>query len=157
MLILSYSLDIKNSDGVTIHTVDDVVGCFEPLQAAYKSNSIKIKSGKVIKDSNGNEFLEFSATTNAVNYLTMANSATGNALTISIDGPNPNSLEVNAKGSGNLLFNGEDTLNETGYSFTTTASAVNHIKSTASATGNDLKLEAAGDDTNVGITVTPKG
>lgn len=41
--------------------------------------------------------------------------------------------------------------------FSTTASAVNHLQVTNAATGNDPDLAAVGGDTNIGITVTPKG
>jgi hypothetical protein len=42
-------------------------------------------------------------------------------------------------------------------SFTTTASAVNHIDIANSATGGAVALSAAGTDTNISIALTPKG
>lgn len=56
-----------------------------------------------IDDSNGNEVLTLSPSVNAVNYLDVANSATGNAVTISAAGGDTNiSITISPKGSGTL-------------------------------------------------------
>jgi len=67
-------------------------------------------------------------------------------------------LDTNAKNilidSGNFI--GDESGNEQ-IKFATTASAVNEISVTNAATGNNPVISATGGDTNVGITLTPKG
>ena len=67
-------------------------------------------------------------------------------------------LDTNAKNilidGGNFI--GDETGNEQ-IKFATTASAVNEISVTNAATGNNPVISATGGDTNVGITLTPKG
>ena len=67
-------------------------------------------------------------------------------------------LDTNAKNilidSGNFI--GDESGNEQ-IKFATTASAVNEITVTNAATGNAPAISATGGDTNVGITLTPKG
>ena len=67
-------------------------------------------------------------------------------------------LDTNAKNilidGGNFI--GDETGNEQ-IKFATTASAVNEISVTNAATGNNPSISATGGDTNVGITLTPKG
>lgn len=67
-------------------------------------------------------------------------------------------LDTNAKNilidSGNFI--GDENANEQ-IKFATTASAVNEITVTNAATGNNPAISATGGDTNVGITLTPKG
>jgi len=67
-------------------------------------------------------------------------------------------LDTNAKNilidGGNFI--GDETGNEQ-IKFATTASAVNEISVTNAATGNNPVISATGGDTNVGLTLTPKG
>jgi len=67
-------------------------------------------------------------------------------------------LDTNAKNilidGGNFI--GDENGNEQ-IKFATTASAVNEISVTNAATGNNPAISATGGDTNVGITLTPKG
>ena len=67
-------------------------------------------------------------------------------------------LDTNAKNilidSGNFI--GDENGNEQ-IKFATTASAVNEISVTNAATGNNPVISATGGDTNVGLTLTPKG
>jgi len=67
-------------------------------------------------------------------------------------------LDTNAKNilidGGNFI--GDESGNEQ-IKFATTASAVNEISVTNAATGNSPIISATGGDTNVGITLTPKG
>ena len=56
-----------------------------------------------INDTNGNESIKFTATSSAVNEITIANAATGNAPSITASGSNTNiNLLVNPKGSGSV-------------------------------------------------------
>jgi hypothetical protein len=67
-------------------------------------------------------------------------------------------LDTNAKNilidGGNFI--GDESGNEQ-IKFATTASAVNEISVTNAATGNSPIISATGGDTNVGLTLTPKG
>ena len=67
-------------------------------------------------------------------------------------------LDTNAKNilidNGNFI--GDESGNEQ-IKFATTASATNEITVTNAAAGNDPAISATGGDTNVGITLTPKG
>jgi hypothetical protein len=67
-------------------------------------------------------------------------------------------LDTNAKNilidGGNFI--GDENGNEQ-IKFATTASAVNEISVTNAATGNNPVISATGGDTNVGVTITPKG
>lgn len=66
-------------------------------------------NGQGIYDANGNELIAFTETSSAVNYLTLANSATGNALTVTASGSDTNiDINVVPKGSGHLQENGTD-------------------------------------------------
>ena len=60
-----------------------------------------------INDTNGNEEIIFTTTTSAVNELTIANSATGNAPEIAATGSDTNiDLKLTPKGSGKLVLDG---------------------------------------------------
>jgi hypothetical protein len=93
-----------------------------------------------------------------------------------LDNSTGNTLQLYSGGSSyNLNFIGSDTNISTtyqakgsgfhgfatggGYQFliTNTASAVNYLTVTGSATGNSTSLAALGSDTNISITLTPKG
>jgi hypothetical protein len=59
-----------------------------------------------INDTNGNEEIIFTTTASAVNELTIANAATGNAPQISATGDDTNiDLRLNTKGTGGVVFN----------------------------------------------------
>jgi hypothetical protein len=60
-----------------------------------------------INDTNGNEEIIFTTTTSAVNELTIANAATGNAPEISATGDDTDiDLKLTPKGAGNLVLDG---------------------------------------------------
>ena len=62
--------------------------------------------GTKISDTNGNELINFTATGSAVNEITLANAATGNAPTITASGETNVSLNLVPKGTGTLQGNG---------------------------------------------------
>ena len=62
--------------------------------------------GTKISDTNGNELINLTATGSAVNEITLANAATGNAPTITASGETNVSLNLVPKGSGVLQGNG---------------------------------------------------
>lgn len=66
-----------------------------------------------INDTNGNEVIKISATASAVNEVTFANAATGNAPSISASGGDPNiALKLSGQGTGaiQMFVNGIDQL-----------------------------------------------
>ena len=75
--------------------------------------------GTAILDTNGNEEIKFTATSSAVNEITVANAATGNAPSVTASGTNTNiNLNVNAKGNGSVKISkiavgGQSTSNST--------------------------------------------
>ena len=66
----------------------------------------RITSGSYIADSNGNELINFpSVVTSAVNELYVSNAATGNAVTVSTTGGDPNiGLNITTKGTGAIVI-----------------------------------------------------
>jgi hypothetical protein len=61
----------------------------------------------VIDDANGNEEIKFTATASAVNELTVANAATGNAPEISSTGDDTNiDIKITPKGTGKVVLDG---------------------------------------------------
>jgi hypothetical protein len=69
--------------------------------------------GGNIEDGGDNELLSFTPTSSAVNNLDIANAATGIGPTLSATGDNTNiPLNVNAKGSGNIVFSNSQKLVE---------------------------------------------
>jgi hypothetical protein len=64
-----------------------------------------IANGSTFFDSSNNEYIQFSKTASAVNYITLANAATGNGPTIDVDGVDTNvSLNLASKGTGGITF-----------------------------------------------------
>ena len=62
--------------------------------------------GTKISDTNGNELINLTATSSAVNEITLANAATGNAPSITASGETNVSLNLVPKGTGTLQGNG---------------------------------------------------
>ena len=67
------------------------------------------------------------------------------------------SIPATAKANGTRLASLLDTNGKTAIAFGATSSAVNHLKVTNSATGNQITAEAAGSDTNINFMIAPKG
>ena len=60
-----------------------------------------------IKDDSGNEYITFSKTASAVNYIGIGNAATGNDVTISTSGTDDNvGLQITPKGTGVITLDG---------------------------------------------------
>ena len=64
------------------------------------------KIGTSILDTNGNELMLLTATGSAVNEITLANAASGNAPSITASGETNGSLNLVPKGSGQVQING---------------------------------------------------
>lgn len=134
-----------------------------------------------IRDESDNEQLLFITTASAVNYLTITNAATLGSPTISSAGDDANiNLTLAPKGTGSIRLGGNtsalgdlsmnstdirfnsgfgirDNVDNETLIFTSTASAVNYVDITNSATGNGPTISSAGDDANVDLFITAKG
>lgn len=125
-----------------------------------------------ITDMNGNEVIELDGVTSAVNYLRVANAATGNAVVLSGQGDDAAvGIQLSGKGAapvalgqasctGVMLFNDQPILDSASnefLKFVKTSSAVNEFTVTNAATGNNPALSVTGGDTNISLQLTAKG
>jgi len=96
-------------------------------------------------------------TASAVNYLQVTGGATTVGPTLSAQGSDTNINAIYAtKGTGNHYIGS----NVNGYQFavvTTATAAVNYLYATGAATGVAPSMNAAGSDTNIDLTLIPKG
>jgi len=97
-----------------------------------------------INDANGNETLILSATASAVNEITIANAATGNAPVIGTSGESDIGIEFHNAASEEMLV------------LASVASAVNELTISNAATGNAPSIAVSG-ETNVNLELTPAG
>ena len=141
--------------------------------ATTDGTTLSMTSPKIItaiNDTNANELIKFTATGSAVNEITVANAATGNAPTISATGGDTDvGITLTPKGIGRTTVTQLTTtsprvltaINDTNgnelIGVTATGSAVNEITVANAAIGNNPVISATGDDTNIGINLTPKG
>lgn len=123
-----------------------------------------------INDTNGNELLKVTATTSAVNEITLANAATGNGPSLAATGETNVDITLAGKGTGSVIL-GQATstgvklaadqpiLDSSGaelVKFVKTATAVNEITVTNNSTGQAPSISATG-ETNVGLNIVAKG
>ena len=106
--------------GQKVNTDLDLVDSIFAAAGTGTSVGLNIGSGKKLKivgdviDTNGNELLKVSATTSAVNEVTLANAATGGAPTLTASGDDTNiGFKLVAKGTGEITakVNGSDVFN----------------------------------------------
>jgi hypothetical protein len=100
-------------------------------------------------------------TASAVNFVQVNGAATGNATRISTQGSDAN-VGMDLVLKGNPVGPGFRVQNQggTGTCFAvlvSTASVVNHPRANPSAAGNPVSFSAEGSDTNIDLTLTPKG
>jgi len=110
-----------------------------------------------LSDGGGVRQFRVSRTASAVNYLQVAGGATGGGAVISSQGSDANiPIDHRVKGASYHIFT---TNNGSSAQFLiqNTTSSVNYLQVTGGATGNSAKLNASGSDTNIDITLTPKG
>ena len=103
-----------------------------------------------ILDANGNKMITFTATAAAVNDLTIANNTTGQPIKFNAT----SSVDTNV---GMAFFSQGNSSERALLRLTATAVAVNEFTIANSATGNAPTLSVTGTDTNIDITITPKG
>lgn len=138
-----YKITVKDSNDDLIYTEDDISG-------AGGSLSSLVTAGANI-DMNG-----YSIITNTNKDLAITPHGTGKLKLSKVE------LQTNLETNGNdIQVDDLDSISastgEVILQFGVTASAVNYIKLSNSATSNDVKLEALGTDTNIGMTLLPKG
>ena len=136
--------------------VNSTTGNSPALQSDGSDSNIGLR----INDSNGNELLDMVAVASAVNQLQVTNSAAGNPVLLEFAGGDTNgTLRVLGKGSGGTGTSTtlRDANDNEYFEHVATASAVNHLKTTNAATGNDPVLEPDGGDTNANLHFKGKG
>ena len=113
--------------------------------APYLRSEGEANTGIDFFDSNLNELLKLSSIASAVNYIEILNTASG---------INP---EIVARGEANLGLTIKDTNGAGLLLLVSVASAVNRLVVFNAATGAPVNIIADGTDTNIGITIEPKG
>lgn len=131
---------------------------------AIKSMQASAILGYVMKDSvagmfdaNGNELVKTTTVADAVNEVTIANAATGNAPSVQATGGDTNvGLDISSKGTGSVTIwtgaKGREAL-----ILPNVASAVNEVTISSAVTTEGPSIAATGGDTNVDITLKGKG
>jgi len=109
-----------------------------------------------IVDVNEKAMIKTEAIADAVNYIIVKNAATGNGPQAEAEGTDTDiDFIIKTKGVGKFqVLDGSDNVIA---EFHTIATAVNFLKTVASATGVALTIEAVGTDDNINIIITPKG
>jgi hypothetical protein len=109
--------------------------------------------GILFTNGSNNQF-EIASTASAVNRLFVTGSATGIPISIGVNGADANvPVRYYTKGTGSHRF----FTNNQQVEITDTASAVNYLNLTGAATGANPTFSALGSDTNISLTLTPKG
>lgn len=91
------------------------------------------------------------------NHLTITGQAVGNSPIVSVEGPSTTiGIKLRVKSDTGVIVMENDSGEEIA-TFTSIANPVNQLDITPAATGGSPSIEAEGGDTNVDITLTPKG
>jgi hypothetical protein len=94
-------------------------------------------------------------TASAVNYVQVTGAATGSSVVVSSQGSDTNiGMIYNFKGTASHSFNGN---NGTHFQVTSVASGANFLRATGAAASSAPVLSAQGSDTNIDLTLNPKG
>ncbi len=102
-LVFATADDGTNPDIYTLNFGDVTL---DGTQTLTNKTLTSPKIGTAILDTGGNELINLTATGSAVNEITLANAATGNAPTITASGETNVSLNLVPKGTGTLQGNG---------------------------------------------------
>ena len=94
------------SNTLTLPNVGTVFSTTDGTQTLTNKTLTSPKIGTAILDTSGNELINLTATGSAVNEITLANAASGNAPTITASGETNVSLNLVPKGTGTLQGNG---------------------------------------------------
>lgn len=127
-----------------------------------------------VNDANGNVAFNISWVASAVNYLGFANAAAGGATQLLAQGASTDiGINLVPKGTGRVTVTNltahdaaftaprfdylRATAGDAAISFPPVASAVNYLDIIRGATGNGVSINATGSDTNVWMSINPKG
>lgn len=100
--------------------------------------------------------LNVAHTASAVNYVQVTGAATGNQPVISMQGSDSTiGMKLQAKGTSFIYL--QNALGTNHFSVGGTSVAVNYLNARGNAAGTGPQLEAVGSDTNIDLTLTPKG
>jgi hypothetical protein len=106
-LTLPIITSISNSGTVTIPTGADTLVNLASAQTLTTKTLTSAKIGTDISDTNGNELMKVTATSSAVNEITLANAAADNDPRITLSGGSTNiGLQVLPKGTGAFVVQG---------------------------------------------------
>jgi phosphotransferase system HPr-like phosphotransfer protein len=95
---------------------------------------------------------------NAVNYWNPSGAAAGNSLRMDVAGSDTNvGMFFVTKGAGSHVFTSGGSSGTTQFRINATASSVNYIQVAGAATGGRPTISAQGSDTNIDVSITPKG
>jgi hypothetical protein len=112
---------------------------------------------QLFTNSNATEQMRVSHTASAVNYVQVTGAATGVPPVISAQGSDTNiHLTLQSKGSNGVRLSTSGASNIQAF-VSHTASAVNFLQLTGSAAGSSPVFSVAGSDTDIDLTLTPKG
>jgi hypothetical protein len=174
---ISFSTDIgelfrvTNSTGTTTSPAYiNVIGGGSTNIAQYASGATSaISLGLVSKGTSsinfstngtaGNQQFSVSHTASAVNYAQVTGGATNNRPTLSSQGSDADiGFNIVTKGSGTHNFASDANIGTSQFQITRTqASAVNYLTATGAATSYSPRLYIQGSDTNIDLTLAPKG
>lgn len=167
-----------SSDGGLGNLVEDLT---PQLGADLDANAFDIQFDDAtgIRDDSDNEQLIFQKTASAVNHFEVTNAATGGDPKLGAVGDDTNvNLELESKGSGDIILDPGSTGDivieagsikiDTGEAitdgggdeyikFAESTTPVNEITVTNADTATAPSITATGDDTNIGLTIDPKG
>ena len=159
---------VKTTSAVNEITIANAAtGAFPTISATGEADT-----GIDFENSEGEEILKLDAVASAINELTVSNAAASGTVLLEATGGDA-SIPVLLRGKGTgAVYLGQstsqgvalvadqpllDSANNELIKFVATASAVNEITVTNSATGVNPVLSATGGDANIGLTLTPKG
>jgi hypothetical protein len=146
----TYAMLQSTSSGVALGT--QTSGTF----TLYASGTSQIDFGTA--GTSGTVQLRVSHTASAVNYVQVTGAATGGTPTISAQGSDTNAgMLYTVKGFGSHTFRGYNGSNTYLTVGTSQANPVNSLQLAASSSGNAVSVSALGSDTNIDLTLTPKG
>jgi hypothetical protein len=97
-------------------------------------------------------------TASAVNYVQVTGAATGATTGVQISAQGSDSaipIRISAKGGSGIIFSGNGS--STQFTVENTSSSVNYLTATGSISGSGAVLKSQGTDTNIDLTLTPKG
>jgi hypothetical protein len=168
-----------NAPIIAVTGTDDNIGLVINQKAAALitlgttgCTGVKFGVDQPVMDSSGNEQIKFSKTTSAVNEVTVKNAATNNNPSIASTGSDTNiGLTLKGKGTGAVVLGQatsvgvdlaadqpiRDSATNELIKFVKTTDAVNEVTITNAATTTAPIISSTGGDTNIGLTLTPKG